>query len=367
MQYIDEYRNPELIRKWIDLINKRSILNINLMEVCGGHTMAIHKFGIKDMLPSHIRLLSGPGCPVCVTDKKFIDQSVAYCRVPDCIIATYGDLIRVPGSTSTLEREKANGADVRIVYSCLDALNLAKAIPEKKIIFLGIGFETTSPSSAYCIKKAYEESIPNFFFFSAHKVMPPALEILAQGNLHIHGYICPGHVSTIIGSNAYQNIAQNYSISCVVSGFEPYDILQSIYLLVNQIEEGVAIVENQYNRAVKTEGNKKALNVLNEVFELSDDCWRGLGVIPNSGLKIKTKYMNINAENAFDVKVEKTKHDNGCICGDILKGQKNPNECVLFNKQCNPDNPVGACMVSFEGACHAFYKYGKIKITNDLF
>ncbi len=366
MKYIDEYRNPDLVSQLRKMIIKTSTKAINLMEVCGGHTMAIHKFGIIDLLPKNIRLLSGPGCPVCVTDKKYIDQSIAYCRLPDIIITTYGDLLRVPGSTSSLEKEKAKGADIRMVYSTTDALDIAKANPQKNIIFLGIGFETTSPASAYIIKQAFQEDISNFSLFSAHKIMPPALKLLADGEIRIDGFICPGHVSTITGSKIYEPLANENSISCVVCGFEPLDIMQSIYMLVKQIENNEAKVEIQYKRAVQAEGNIIAQAILNDVFETRDDWWRGFGIIHDSGLKIRHKYRQIDAEEIFDIQVEETKIDFGCICGEILKGLKKPNECALFGVGCTPTNPAGACMVSGEGACHAFHKYGKKNIGNDL-
>jgi len=360
MRFIDEYRDPELTAQMINLIKQSSVKSINLMEVCGGHTMVIHKFGIIDLLPKNIRLVSGPGCPVCVTDKRYIDQSIAYSRLPNVMITTYGDLIRVPGSTSSLEKEKAKGADIRIVYSSTDALDLAKTNPQKNVIFLGIGFETTSPSSAYIVRQAYQNKIQNFFLYSAHKVMPPALKLLAEGEVKINGLICPGHVSTITGSEIYEPLVADNAIACVVCGFEPLDILQSIFMLVRQIEKDEAKVEIQYTRAVKPEGNAIAQNLLHEVFEERDDWWRGFGVIPRSGQKIRQKYGRFDAEEYFDVEVEETKIDYGCICGEILKGLKIPNECSLFRKNCHPANPIGACMVSSEGACHAFYKYGKL-------
>ncbi|MDA3904470.1 MAG: hydrogenase formation protein HypD [Bacteroidales bacterium] len=359
MKYIDEYRSPELVNCLLSLIKQTSTKEINLMEVCGGHTMAIHKFGIVDMLPKNIHLLSGPGCPVCVTDKKYIDQCIAYSRMQNTIITTYGDLIRVPGSSSSLEKEGAKGADIRMVYSTTDALEIAKANPQKKVIFLGIGFETTAPGSAVCIQQAFQENISNFYLFSAHKIMPPALKLLADGEIRIDGFICPGHVSTITGSKIYETLADENSISCVVCGFEPLDILQSIYMLVKQIEKNETRVEIQYTRAVQPEGNILAQKILMDVFEVRDDWWRGFGIIPSSGLKIRDKYKQIDAETEFDVDVEETILDIGCICGEILKGLKSPNECLLFGEACNPSNPAGACMVSNEGSCHAFYKYGK--------
>lgn len=359
MKYIDEYRDRELVLKLIDQIKKASTKPITLMEVCGGHTMSIQKFGIPSLLPENIKLVSGPGCPVCVSSRKYIDKSVAYAKLPDVIITTYGDLIRIPGSSSTLDEEKAKGADVRIVYSVLDALKIAQDNPEKKIIFLGIGFETTAPSSAVGVLNAYKQGITNFFLFSSHKIMPPAMAALIDEGVKIDGYIAPGHVSTITGSGIYKDIAEIYKLGCVISGFEPVDLLRSILMLVKQIENGTPKVEIEYSRVVKPEGNLKAQRMLDEVFELKDDWWRGLGILPKSGLKIRKIYKKFDAEIMIPVEVEPTKKDKGCLCGEILKGLKNPKDCKLFGKGCTPSDPVGACMVSHEGACNAYYRFNR--------
>lgn len=359
MKYIDEFRNKELVLELARQIKEISKKKIRLMEVCGGHTMSIQKFGIPSLLPDNITLVSGPGCPVCVSDRKYIDQAIAYSRLNDVIITTYGDLIRVPGSTSSLDIEKANGADVRIVYSVLDSLKIAQENKDKKIIFLGIGFETTSPSSAVGIINAHAQGIKNFFLFSSHKIMPPAMAALIDEGVTIDGYIAPGHVSTITGSGIYADIPKKYKLGVVISGFEPVDLLRSILMLVKQIESEEYRVENEYSRVVKEEGNIKAQQMLEEVFELRDDWWRGLGVLPNSGMKVRDKYKNYDAEIMIPVEVEATKEDKGCICGEILKGLKNPKDCKLFGKACNPNDPVGACMVSHEGACNAFYRFNR--------
>ena len=329
------------------------------MEVCGGHTMSIQKFGIPSLLPDTIKLISGPGCPVCVSDRKYIDQAIAYARLDDVIITTYGDLIRVPGSTSSLDQEKAQGSDVRIVYSILDALKIAKDNKDKKIVFLGIGFETTAPSSAAGIVRAQMAAIRNFYVFSSHKIMPPAMEALIDEGVKLDGYIAPGHVSTITGISIYENIPRKFGLGCVVSGFEPVDLLKAILMLVKQIESNDPKVEIAYTRVVKPEGNIKAQQMLEEVFELRDDWWRGLGVLPKSGMKIREKYVDFDAEVQIPVEVEPTREDKGCICGEILKGLKTPKDCKLFAKVCTPNNPVGACMVSHEGSCHAYYKYNR--------
>ncbi len=361
MKYIDEYRDKSIVLDLVSNIKAISKKEIALMEVCGGHTMSIHKFGIPTLLPHNIKLVSGPGCPVCVSSRKFIDQAIVYAGMKDVIITTFGDLIRVPGSQSSLEKEKANGADVRIVYSPLMAIELAKHHPNKKVIFLGIGFETTSPTSAAAIVNAYREKINNFYLFSSHKIMPPAMAALIDEGVAINGYICPGHVSVVTGSGIYGPIVEKYNLGCVISGFEPVDILQTIYMLVKQFEEGLAKVEIQYKRVVKPEGNLKAQQIMNDVFELRDDWWRGLGVIPNSGMKIREKYKMFDAEQIFPVNVSEPEEPAGCICGEVLKGLKNPKECKLFGKACTPSDPIGACMVSSEGACQAFYKYARMR------
>lgn len=359
MKYIDEFRNKELVLELARQIKNISKKEIRLMEVCGGHTMSIQKFGIPSLLPDNITLVSGPGCPVCVSDRKYIDQAIAYSRLEDVIITTYGDLIRVPGSTSSLDIEKANGADIRIVYSVLDALKIAKENTDKKIIFLGIGFETTAPSSAAGVINAHAQGMENFFLFSSHKIMPPAMAALIDEGVTIDGYIAPGHVSTITGSGIYVEIPKKYKLGVVISGFEPVDLLRSILMLVKQIESEEYSVENEYSRVVKDEGNVKAQQMLEEIFELRDDWWRGLGVLPKSGMKVRDKYKKYDAEVMILVEVEPTKEDKGCICGEILKGLKNPKDCKLFGKACNPNDPAGACMVSHEGACNAYYRFNR--------
>ncbi|MFH0896174.1 MAG: hydrogenase formation protein HypD [Bacteroidota bacterium] len=358
MKFISEYRNPEIVKNLIHSIQQESKSEIALMEVCGGHTMAIHKFGIPSLLPENIKLISGPGCPVCVTSRGFIDHAVALCRRSDVILTTFGDLIRVPGSTSTLYRERAAGADVRIVYSPLDAVQIAVENPDKKIVFLGIGFETTAPGSAAAIDVAEKKSVKNFFLLSSHKTMPPAMQAIVTEGIRLDGFICPGHVSTITGTSIYNFIPEKFNLGCVVAGFEPTDILQSVLMLVKQIESKNTKVEIQYSRAVKPEGNVKARVLLDQVFELCDDWWRGFGVIPASGMTLRSKYAAMNALN-IEVEIEPLLEEKGCICGEILKGMKTPKDCKLFGKACTPENPSGSCMVSNEGACAAFYRYSK--------
>jgi len=294
-----------------------------------------------------------------VSSRKFIDHAVALSRLPGTIITTFGDLIRVPGSSSSLDKEKAAGADIRMVYSVLEAINLAKKYPNRKVIFLGIGFETTTPTSAAGIAHASKNNIENFFLLSSHKIMPPAMSALIDEGVLVDGYIGPGHVSTITGSGMYEDIARKFQLGVVISGFEPVDLMQSIYMLVDQIENNKQRVDIQYKRFVKPEGNIKAKEIMDEIFEPRDDWWRGLGILPKSGLKIRDKYSRFDAEKMIEVYIEKTIEPKGCICGEILKGLKNPKDCKLFAKGCTPQNPVGACMVSSEGSCHAFYKYNR--------
>ena len=359
MKYIDEYRNKDIVQYFAKQIKSISTKPIRIMEVCGGHTMSIQKFGLPYLLPETVELVSGPGCPVCVTSRGYIDRAVAFSRLNDVIITTFGDLIRVPGSSTTLEKEKASGADIRIVYSILDAMLIAKENKSKKIVFLGIGFETTAPSTAAGILKAQTAGLKNFYVYSAHKVMPPAMEALIDEGVNIDGYIGPGHVSTITGQGIYTNIPKIYNMGVVISGFEPVDLMQSIFMLVTQIENDDPKVEIQYTRVVKPEGNIVAQQMLEEIFEYRDDWWRGLGILQNSGLKIRKEYEMHDAEKMIEVEVEKTIEPKGCICGLILRGEKNPKDCHLFGKACTPSDPVGACMVSSEGSCQASYLYNR--------
>lgn len=364
MKYISEFRDKELagkISRRINDILKENTEEITLMEVCGTHTHSIFSSGVMNLLPDCVKHLSGPGCPVCVTPNSYLDRAIAYSRLPESIIATFGDMIKVPGSTSSLEKERSDGADIRVVYSPLESLRIALENPDKNVIFLGIGFETTAPLVAATIQKASEDDINNFFVLSGHKLIPPAMIALLQNDeLNISGFICPGHVSTIIGEKPYYPIAEKHGIPSVITGFEPLDILQGFWLLIKQVVgDENARVENQYTRAVRKEGNRTALKRIKEVFKTGDSEWRGLGVIPKTGLFIREEYSAFNALQNIGVKVEETKEHPGCICGAILRGVKKPPECELFRKNCNPENPLGPCMVSSEGTCAAYYKYGK--------
>jgi hydrogenase expression/formation protein HypD len=357
MNYLQEYRNKELVLAVSQELRTVSKKKITLMEVCGGHTTAIHRFGLHSIIPENIRLLSGPGCPVCVSSQHFLDTAIAYSKLPDVIITTYGDLIRVPGSRSSLEKEKADGHDIRIIYSALDALALAKKYPKKKVVFLGIGFETTAPATAAVIIEAKKENFTNFFVLSEHKVMPPVMKALVEDGVKIDGFIAPGHVSAITGTKIYDDLASVYRLGVVVAGFEPVDLMQAILMLVQQVESDSPKVEIQYTRVVQKNGNKIAQDLMASVFELRDDQWRGLGIIPESGLRIRNEFSLFDAEKHFSVKVPEPVDPKGCICGSILRGLKTPIECSLFAKTCTPIDPVGACMVSSEGTCATYYKY----------
>jgi len=361
MKFISDYRDKEIVKRYLALILKQVQREYKIMEVCGGHTMAIHRFGLPQILPKNVKLLSGPGCPVCVTQKRYIDKAIELSKDTDHVICTFGDLIRVPGSFSSLEKQKAENSNIRIVYSVMEALDYAIANQNNKVIFLAIGFETTAPSTAVAIVRASELKLKNFFVLSAHKLMPPAMKAIIDYGVKIDGYLCPGHVSTITGSNIYNFIPQKYKLGCVVSGFEPIDILQSIYMLLVQFNENKPKVEIQYKRAVTVEGNLKALNFIQTVFEPADDNWRGIGNIEKSGLKIRPEFSAFDADVQFSLSEIITIEDKGCICGEILKGLKTPLDCPMFNKSCKPENPVGACMVSSEGACQAYYKF---RLTN---
>jgi len=361
MKYIDEYRKSNVLKKLaekIRVISKKLDRKVNIMEVCGTHTMAIGKYGIRKIMPDNINLISGPGCPVCVCPDTYIDKAVEISKIKDVIVTTFGDMMKVPGSYSSLEKEKSKGADIKVVYSSIDALKIAEENKNKKIVFLAVGFETTSPSIAMTVKFAVRKGIENFFILSGHKLIPPAMEFLLKATeVKIAGFLAPGHVSTIIGVYPYNFIPEKYKIPVVISGFEPFDILKSIYLITESIVSGNPSVINQYKRAVKENGNEKAREVLHDVFEEENSEWRGIGEIENSGLKLKKEYTFFDAEKNFKIKIRKTKKRSGCICGEVLKGTKKPTDCKLFAVICNPENPIGPCMVSSEGTCAAYYKY----------
>ncbi len=353
----DAYHDPQIARHLADRITRASRRPVRFMEVCGTHTVSIFRSGIRSLLPGTISLLSGPGCPVCVTAQKEIDAFIALAREPDTIVATFGDLIRVPGSGSSLQREKAADADVRIVYSTFDAVEMARDNPDKRVVFLGVGFETTAPTVAVAILAAHQQHLDNFFVVSAHKTVPPALEALARGEINIDGFLLPGHVSVIIGLEAYRPFFDNHRVPCVVAGFEPSDLLQAIAMLVDQVASGRPDLENAYPRAVSASGNPKAMAVMDEVFAVADADWRGIGSIAASGLAIRDKYAAFDAVKAFNIRLKPVPEPKGCACGEILTGIKIPPQCPLYKSVCNPMAPVGPCMVSSEGTCAAYYRY----------
>ncbi len=334
---------------------------VKIMEVCGTHTMAAFRSGLRSLLPANVSLLSGPGCPVCVTPNGYLDKAIAIARRPDTIVATFGDMVRVPGSESSLEYARAQGASIRIVYSPAEALEEAVANRLRQVVFLGIGFETTIPGIAWTIKEAAQKNITNYSVLCGHKIIPPAMEALLQGKVGIDGFMCPGHVSVIIGANAYKPLCSSYHIPCVVTGFEPFDMIVGIKMLLKQINDNQSTVEIQYARSVTEQGNQSAQQLIDEVFEVCDTSWRGVGTIPDSGLRIREKFSAHDSEKKFtDLEVPETREHPGCICGEILRGMKTPCDCGLFRKACTPATPVGACMVSSEGTCAAYYKYAKM-------
>ena len=352
------FKDPKLARGLIETIHRLAPEHATLMEVCGTHTVAIARNGIRDLMPEGLRLASGPGCPVCVTCNRDIDTVIALARIPNVTITTFGDMTRVPGSTSSLLAEQAAGRSVEIVYSPLDALAFAKAHPEQEVVFVGVGFETTTPLVAMAIKRAKAMGLSNFTVFAAHKNMPGALELLVgDPTLELDALILPGHVSTIIGAEPYRFLAEKYGIPGVITGFEPVDVLQGIAMLVRQLHEGRAEIEIAYARGVMPEGNPVALAAIDEVFETCTATWRGLGDIPGSGYRIRDEFANFDAVRRFEPDVEPTRDPKGCRCGDVLRARIAPNECPLFRTVCTPENPVGPCMVSSEGSCAAYYRY----------
>ena len=352
------FKDPKLARGLIETIHRLAPEHATLMEVCGTHTVAIARNGIRDLMPEGLRLASGPGCPVCVTCNRDIDTVIALARIPNVTITTFGDMTRVPGSTSSLLAEQAAGRSVEIVYSPLDALAFAKAHPEREVVFVGVGFETTTPLVAMAIQRAKAMGLSNFTVFAAHKNMPGALELLVgDPTLELDALILPGHVSTIIGAEPYRFLAEKYGIPGVITGFEPVDVLQGIAMLVRQLHEGRAEIEIAYVRGVMPEGNPVALAAIDEVFETCTATWRGLGDIPGSGYRIRDEFANFDAVRRFEPDVEPTRDPKGCRCGDVLRARIAPNECPLFRTVCTPENPVGPCMVSSEGSCAAYYRY----------
>lgn len=353
-----DYRDPALASRLAGQIRQRVKRPLSLMEVCGTHTVSIFRHGIRSFLPREIKLLSGPGCPVCVTSQADIDAFIALCRQPHTIVTTFGDLIRVPGSNGSLQSERAEGRDVRVVYSAMDALAIARQNPGNRVVFLGVGFETTIPTVAATILTAKRQGITNFSVYPAFKTVPPALcALIGGGRIAVDGLLLPGHVSVIIGLSGYEPFFKMYPLPCVVAGFEPTDILQAIAMLVSQVDSGVKRLENGYPRVVGWEGNGKALEMMDRVFMPADAKWRGLGLIPESGRDLKPVFSEYDASRIFDLAIAPADEPRGCACANVLTGEMVPPECPLYGTVCTPMDPTGPCMVSSEGTCAAYYRY----------
>lgn len=381
MKYVDEYRDGKMARHIASKINAevKKDKTYHFMEFCGGHTHAIFRYGIPDLLPENINMIHGPGCPVCILPIPRIDAAIELATEHNVILCSYGDMMRVPGSRRrSLLKAKAEGADIRMIYSCADALNIAKQNPEREVVFFAIGFETTTPPTAIIIQQAQKQQVKNFSVFCNHVLTPSAIstilespEVRGMGLVPLDGFIGPAHVSTIIGSQPYEYFAEEYQKPVVIAGFEPLDVLQAILMLVRQVNQGKAIVENEFTRAVTAEGNLKAKNLVADVFEMRAEFeWRGLGLVPYSGLRIKPIYSKYDAEKRFVLIPSKGKDNKACECPKILRGVKKPQDCKLFGTKCTPENPIGSCMVSSEGACAAYYSYGRHqprqKISNKI-
>ena len=365
MKYIQEFRDPRLVKPLVERIRAYSGPPLRFMEFCGGHTHAIMRYGIRSLVSPAIELVSGPGCPVCVTAAADLDRAIALSGVPGVILTTFGDMIRVPGSRESLQEAKAQGADVRIVYSGLDALQMARENPDRPVVMLGVGFETTAPTIAASVLQAEKDELDNFYVLSLHKLTPPATRaVLDAGEVRLNGIIGPGHVTTIIGEDAWRFLPEEYGLSCAVSGFEPLDMLQAIATLVEMAESGQPGVRNVYSRSVTAGGNRVALDMMYRVFQVEAADWRGLGVVPDSGLGFRSEYARFDAAHAFSVEVEPPIEHTGCRCGDVLRGVLLPTDCSLFARVCDPAHPIGPCMVSAEGACAAYYQYREMATTD---
>ncbi len=358
MKYLDEYRDGELAQKIAREVHRVTTQPWNIMEVCGGQTHAIVKFGIDELLPGQITLIHGPGCPVCVTPLEMIDKPLDIAARPNVIFTSFGDMLRVPGSTTDLLSVKARGGDVRMVYSPLDALKIAEQNPGKEVVFFGVGFETTAPATAMAIHQAAQKQLKNFSMLISHVLVPPAMEaLLSSPDCQVQGFLAAGHVCTVMGFEEYFPIAAKYHVPIVVTGFEPLDILQGVLMVVRQLESGRAEVENQYARSVRREGNQPAQKLMREVFRVIPRKWRGVGEIPQSGLGLNEAYAAFDAEKKFGVVEHHVAEPAECISGLVLQGLKKPRECSAFGTRCTPEHPLGATMVSSEGACAAYYRY----------
>jgi hydrogenase expression/formation protein HypD len=358
MKYIDEYRDGRIAHALVAEIARRVTRPWVLMEICGGQTHTIMRYGLDELLPSSIELVHGPGCPVCVTPLETIDKAIALALHPDVTLVSYGDMLRVPGSASDLFRARAQGADVRIAYSPLEAVKIARARPDRKVVFLAIGFETTAPPNAMAAWQAKREGLKNFSMLVSHVLVPPAIRaLLASRQNRVQGFIAPGHVCTVMGYQEYEALVRDFAVPMVVGGFEPADLLEAVLMLVTQLEQGQARIENQYVRSVSYQGNLAAQQVMKEVFEIADQKWRGIGPIPRSGLRLREEYSAYDADKVFDLGVVTADEPAECISALVLQGLKKPTDCPAFAMRCTPENPLGAPMVSAEGACAAYYHY----------
>jgi hydrogenase expression/formation protein HypD len=365
VRYVSEFRDGTLVRRVIDEIRRTVTRPWTIMEICGGQTHAIVKNGLDEMLPGEIHLVHGPGCPVCVTPLEMIDRAIAIASRPEVTFVSFGDMLRVPGSASDLLRVKSAGGDVRAVYSPLDAVRLAQARPDREVVFFGIGFETTAPANAMAILQAARLGLGNFSMLVSHVLVPPAIEaLLASADNRVEAFLAAGHVCTVMGWTEYEPIAARYGVPLVVTGFEPLDIVQGTLLAVRQLESGRAEVENQYTRSVRREGNLTARAVLEEAFQVCDRKWRGIGEIPRSGLRVSERFAAFDAERRFPVGGVTTEEPSVCIAGLVLRGQKKPSDCPAFGAVCTPERPLGAPMVSSEGACAAYYHYGRYRVAH---
>jgi len=363
MRHVDEYRDPDAVKTVARQIHETATRPWTLMEVCGGQTHSILKFGLDQLLPQEVSLVHGPGCPVCVTPLEMIDRAVAIASRDDVIFCSFGDMLRVPGSETDLLKVKAGGGDVRIVYSPLDAVRLAGENPERKVVFFAVGFETTAPANAMAVSRAAADGVENFSVLVAHVLVPPALEaLLSSEDVRIQGLLAPGHVCAVTGYRDYEAVAERYGVPIVVTGFEPLDLLKGVLATVGQLERGEARVENQYPRAVVREGNLLALRTIEDVFRVSDRSWRGVGEIPRSGYTLAPKYARFDAEQIFDVAGLKVEEPEECQSGLVLQGRLRPTECPEFGTRCTPEHPLGATMVSTEGACAAYFHYGRARL-----
>lgn len=361
MKYLDEYRDAELVKPYLEKLHRKVTREWSIMEICGGQTHSLVKNGIVELLPDKITMVHGPGCPVCVTPVNLIDTAIQIAYRADCVLCSFGDMIRVPGTTKSLLKAKSEGANVRIVYSPLDAVKYAQQNPQIKVVFFAVGFETTAPANALSVLQAEQLELNNYFILSSHVLVPPAMEaLLNDAETRIDGFLAAGHVCAVMGTNQYEPIVKKYHVPIVVTGFEPVDLLRGLWKCVECLEEDKIMLDNQYSRAVAEKGNDEAMQMINEVFEVVDRSWRGIGLLPQSGLGLKKKYRHRNANYTFDIKSVSVEKEVGCIAGLVLKGVVKPKDCPHFGKLCTPENPLGAPMVSSEGACAAYYNFSYV-------